>query len=99
MPTPRSTRPLRTPAILACLLAAILYGCGHRNRLRDDYSAARPTYAPPAAVHPIRIGGYAGYNYGRAPAIVPAAPVEAITPIEKGEPALGRDAQPPAFED
>ena len=60
---------------------------GFGNR---PYVAARPAYTPPV-LNPMRIGGYAGFNYGRgnrviteAPAVVvPAGPPIRVKPSEE----------------
>ena len=66
-------------ASLAALVAAIP-ACHNDSRAVPPYVAARPNYAPPEAIRPVRIGGYAGYNYGRRPGRVPVVPVEDLAP-------------------
>ena len=59
--------------MVAAIIAAIP-ACGGGHRAAQPYVAQRPVYTP-QPVRPVRIGGYAGYNYGRR-APLPVAPAE-----------------------
>ena len=77
---PRSrTGGLLTLALLSAVVAAIP-ACHHGTRTVPPYVAARPNYASPEAIRPVRIGGYAGYNYSRRPNGAPVVPVEDVAP-------------------
>jgi hypothetical protein len=72
--------PRRSGLLLkSCALGAfvtIIPACHQNPGAARPYSAQRPIYTP-QPVRPVRIGGYAGYNYGRR-APVPVTPVEDI---------------------
>ena len=67
-------------AVLVGSLTACQGDWGNR-----PYSAARPTYAQPN-LNPMRIGGYAGYNYGPGPRVIPQEAPVLVRPVE--EPSL-----------
>jgi hypothetical protein len=71
-------------AIGLMILVASLPACQGEWRNRP-YSAARPTYNQPN-LNPMRIGGYAGYNYGPGARVVPQAAPVVVRPAE--EPSL-----------
>ena len=62
-------------AILIASLPACQGGLGNR-----PYSAARPTYAGPN-LNPMRIGGYAGYNYGPGERVIPQEAPAVVRPV------------------
>lgn len=69
-------------AVSLLLLLVGLPACqGSRWNRRDPYTAARPSYEQPV-MNPMRLGGYAGYNYGlgRPRRVEPVIPIE--EPVE-----------------
>ena len=76
-PRSRTGRLLTLAAVVAAIPA-----CHHGTRAVPPYVAGRPNYAPPEAIRPVRIGGYAGYNYGRRPNRGSVVPVEDVAPAQ-----------------
>jgi hypothetical protein len=88
----KSSKPRSLPATIRrvvgasglMILVASLPACQGEWRNRP-YSAARPAYNQPN-LNPMRIGGYAGYNYGPGVRVVPQRSPVVVRPAE--EPSL-----------
>jgi len=78
MPTARQTSRVAGLAS-AILVVAVIPACRNAPGARP-YSSARPVYSPPS-VQPLRIGGYAGMNYGQGPRLPPVEEVEVLDPL------------------
>lgn len=69
-------------ALILCLIPACKQPGGAR-----PYVSARPTFTPSGGEIPLRLGGYAGANYGRgrrAIVVTPVAPIEGEPSLDPG---------------
>ena len=77
----RPPRPWPRIAGIAAIawIVGVIPACRQPGGARP-YTSERPIYSPPAPIRALRIGGYAGSNYGPGPRLPP--PVEQVEELD-----------------
>ena len=61
-------------------ILAVIPACQQQRGARP-YVSARPSFSLSTTELPLRLGGYAGANYGRGRPLPPVEPVEDVDPL------------------